>query len=152
MQSQEGTSLTTNLVNINDDNPLFIGGARWSGWRHFGDIDEVRISNTSRSADWIAAQYASMNGTFVNYASAERVPWQSFAWQYRKTLTFNNASQAEDLTNFPALVSLDSSNFDFSATQFDGDDIRFVDANNETSLSYEVESWDAGSQTAHIWV
>ena len=33
-----------------------------------GGIDEVRISNVSRSADWIKAQYLSMNSSFITYS------------------------------------------------------------------------------------
>ena len=32
-----------------------------------GSLDEVRISATNRSADWIAAQYLSMNDNFINF-------------------------------------------------------------------------------------
>jgi len=51
-------------------------GARWAsdpttGWQHDGVIDEVRILNTARSADWIAAQYKSMSDTFVTYDAEE---------------------------------------------------------------------------------
>lgn len=34
-----------------------------------GIIDEVRISTGTRSADWVAAQYESMNDTFINVGS-----------------------------------------------------------------------------------
>ncbi|MCP4131322.1 MAG: LamG domain-containing protein [bacterium] len=47
-----------------------IGG--WSGGRTFnGAIDEVRISNTARSADWIKAQYNSMTDAYISYGSEE---------------------------------------------------------------------------------
>ena len=36
-----------------------------------GGVDEMRLSNTVRSADWIAAQYASMNDSFVSFGSQE---------------------------------------------------------------------------------
>ena len=40
-----------------------------------GIIDEVRISDIARSADWIKAQYLSMNGKFVNYIDFELTGW-----------------------------------------------------------------------------
>lgn len=36
-----------------------------------GLIDEVRIAETERSAEWIEAQYASMTGSFVNYGTTQ---------------------------------------------------------------------------------
>jgi len=36
-----------------------------------GLMDEVRISNTARSDDWIAAQYASMSDTFITFSAQE---------------------------------------------------------------------------------
>jgi len=39
-----------------------------------GAIDEVRVSDTVRSADWIKAQYLSMTDKFITYRSAEPAP------------------------------------------------------------------------------
>jgi hypothetical protein len=40
--------------------------------RHFqGEIDEVRLSHVGRSADWVAAQYASMQDQILVYGVAE---------------------------------------------------------------------------------
>ncbi|MDG5813648.1 DUF2341 domain-containing protein [Chitinispirillales bacterium ANBcel5] len=55
------------------------------------------------------------------------------------------------ITNFPMLVRLDSSSFDFSSAHYRGDDIRFSNLNG-TSLPYEIEEWNSGSGTAAIWV
>ena len=38
-----------------------------------GQLDEVRIADVARSADWVAAQYASMTDTFVSYGAAQTV-------------------------------------------------------------------------------
>ena len=40
--------------------------------------------------------------------------WYNASWQYRKKITFDNSAQAENLTNFPVLIKLDSSNFDYN--------------------------------------
>lgn len=71
---------------------------------------------------------------------------------YRRKLTFDNLGQAENLTNFPVLISLNSANFDFSKAQGDGDDVRFTDSDGTTQLDYEIESYDSISETASIWV
>lgn len=38
-----------------------------------GLIDEVRISDTARSADWIAAQYLSTSDSFITYEGQENL-------------------------------------------------------------------------------
>jgi len=53
---------------------VLIGAGRDNGGpAYFNDgiIDEVRISNISRSADWIAAQYLSMSNSFVAFGQQE---------------------------------------------------------------------------------
>ena len=54
------------------------GGVTWIGAEaiyndadFFGIIDEVRVSTTNRSADWIAAQHLSMTDTFITYNAEE---------------------------------------------------------------------------------
>jgi hypothetical protein len=48
--------------------------ARNTGTEYFkGIIDEVRISKTPRSADWIKAQYLSMNNSFITLGSEEGI-------------------------------------------------------------------------------
>lgn len=53
--------------------------------------------------------------------------------------------------NFPVLVRLDKTNFDFSSANYDGSDIRFATSNN-TFLPFEIESWNQTQQKAAIWV
>src|SRR3989338_4031415 len=67
-------------------------------------------------------------------------------------VTFDNSAQAENLANFPVLVKLSSSNFDFTKAKTNGEDIRFTDSNGTTELSDEIESWSAAGQAAVIWV
>ena len=65
------------------------------------------------------------------------------------------------------MVSVTSANIDYSKTQDQGQDIRFIDADGVTKLSYEIGSWsevgtsdmwvkvpriDAGSTGDHIWM
>src|SRR3989338_9037174 len=78
--------------------------------------------------------------------------WYNTSWQYRKKLIFDNSTQSENLTNFPVLVKLTSSRFDFTLAQSAGQDIRFADSDGTTLLPYEIESYDSSSSTANIWV
>ena len=47
------------------------GGHSCAGYYFDGIIDEVRMSDIARTADWTAAQYSSMNDTFVTYGTEE---------------------------------------------------------------------------------
>lgn len=85
-------------------------------------------------------------------SSCTQTNWLGSNWQYRKRINFNNAAQNENLTNFPVLVHLTSSNFEFGKAQSNGQDIRFTDSDGTTLLNYEVEKWDSGNGDADVWV
>jgi hypothetical protein len=76
--------------------------------------------------------------------------WFDEGWHYRQKLTINNASSSENLTNFPMLVSLNSSRVDYANTQDAGQDLRFTDPNG-VILKYEIEKWNE-SGTSSVWV
>jgi len=78
--------------------------------------------------------------------------WFNNSWHYRKQLTFNNADQSDNLTDFPVMVKLTSANFLFSKAKSSGEDVRFTDSDGETLLKYEIEKWDADNEEAIIWV
>ena len=77
--------------------------------------------------------------------------------QYRKKITFDNTTvnlgvTSENQTNFPVLIKLESgTDIDYSKTQDNGEDIRFLDADDSTVLSYEIEEWNE-SGTSYVWV
>ncbi len=92
----------------------------------------------------------------------------STSWTSRQKVIFDNADSAETLTNFPVLVKLNSSRIDYSKVQNNGEDLRFVDPSDPTTvLPHEIESWNesgdsfvwvnvpsisAGSTTGYIWL
>ena len=80
---------------------------------------------------------------------------QSFPcnWQFKRKLTFNNATVAENLVDFPVLVVLSSAknNIDYSQTQNAGQDLRFTDSDGTTLLAHEIELWDEAG-TSYVWV
>ncbi|UCG68199.1 MAG: DUF2341 domain-containing protein, partial [Thermoplasmata archaeon] len=65
-------------------------GSSGNGTEDFsGIIDEVRISKKARSADWIRAQYFSMNGSFVVFGEEtvlSQVPGAAYIFLGNKTL------------------------------------------------------------------
>jgi len=78
-------------------------------------------------------------------------PWWNTSWQYRKPITIDSSKIDSDLTDFPVLVKLNSSNIDYSKTQDSGQDIRFVAWDNTTELDYEIELWNE-SGNSYVWV
>jgi uncharacterized repeat protein (TIGR01451 family) len=76
-------------------------------------------------------------------------PWFDEAWQYRQPIHINsNAS----LPWYQVLVTLNSSNFNFSRANLDGSDVRFTHSDGTTELNYWIESWNSVTQWAYIWV
>ena len=73
-------------------------------------------------------------------------------WQYRKKITIDETKVDADLTDFPTLVKLTSSNLDFSKARSDGYDIRFTDSDGTTLLKYERERHDQANSLAEYWV
>jgi hypothetical protein len=65
--------------------------------------------------------------------------------------TASGAAIAGNVTDFPVLVRLTSSNFDFGRALPGGADLRFTKGNG-VPLSFEIERWDAARQAAEIWV
>jgi hypothetical protein len=55
------------------------------------------------------------------------------------------------VSNFPLLVRLTASNFNFSLPAADGSNVRFTTSVG-AALDYEIERWSQASQVAEIWV
>ena len=107
-------------------------------------------SALSASSQAFELQYGtSVSGPWSDVGSV--AGWWDTSWSNRRKITFDNSASAVNLTNFPVLVSLSSSNIDYSKTQDSGQDIRFVDADGTTVLNYEIERWDE-SGTSTVWV
>jgi len=70
----------------------------------------------------------------------------------RKKITIDNTKIDSDLTDFPVLVKLTSTNFDFSKANSDGFDIRFTSSDGSTLLKYERERHDSANSLAEYWV
>ena len=73
-------------------------------------------------------------------------------WTYRKKITIDHAEIDATLTNFPSLVKLTTTNFDFSKVETNLDDIRFPSSDGKTLLKYELDSNDATPTFANFWV
>jgi hypothetical protein len=75
------------------------------------------------------------------------------AWTNRMLVSFSGYNRPETLTNFPALVVLNTGTAGFSYSQFastNGNDLRFS-ADGTTELNYEIEQWNQGG-SSYVWV
>lgn len=96
-------------------------------------------------------------------------PWWNLTWYESQKLCFDTLTTGitQHLVDFPVMVRLDSTRLNWTDIQADGDDLRFIDADNVTVLSYEIERYtynseaivwvrvpqiDANSTTDHIWM
>jgi hypothetical protein len=80
---------------------------------------------------------------------------QLAGWSHSQALRLNTTASGAgvmaNVMNFPVLVRLTGSNFNFSEAKTDGRDVRFSKANG-SPLSYEIERWDAVNGQAELWV
>ena len=73
----------------------------------------------------------------------------SGSWQYQKNINIQENS-GSTLTDYHILLELNGTDFPTGANT-NGTDIRFTDS-SDSELSYWIEEWDDGGQTARIWV
>jgi len=122
-------------------------------------IDICDASGASVSFDIGMVSRSSMINSSFTATSGAMIPpppppppgWWNSNWQNRKQLTFDNSGQPQGLNNFPVLVKLTTSNFDYSKAKADGTDLRFIDSDGSTQLKYHIEDWD-NSGESFIWV
>ncbi|MHA2332891.1 MAG: DUF2341 domain-containing protein, partial [Candidatus Hodarchaeales archaeon] len=130
-----------------------IGGCFELSRSWIGKIDEVRVSSTVRSADWIATGYNNQHDpdSFYSVSVVESYSdwWADGSFSKRKDIVINRSKVSNDLNDFPILVDLhDMDLHDTQNIQVDGDDILFTDASG-TKLAHEVELFNQTFNTTH---
>ena len=100
---------------------------------------------------WYVAALAAML-TLAAPANA----WWNKDWTYRKPVTVDTSPSGVNVSGAigrtPVLVRLHSGNFTFTDALENGADIRFVDNDDKTPLAYHVDSYDAATGIATLWV
>ena len=86
---------------------------------------------------------------FTLLLTSPALAWWDADWNYRRPITIHSDNA---LSNYQVLVQLNSTNFDFSKAKPDGSDVRFVNEDDATKLSYWIEEWNSTFQEAKIWV
>lgn len=134
-----------------------------TGAYSFTDLPEgawsVRLESSSRDhgAGIIDAQPvpAGFSDTLQSIMLISFTEESYAAWPYSRTITLNTSPSGaaihDDVYDFPLLVRLDATNFNFGTARPDGRDIRFARSDG-TPLRYEIESWDYLDKRAEVWV
>jgi len=85
---------------------------------------------------------------FTHYTQA----WFDCNWHFQSKVVITEQT-GSNLSNYQVLLSLDANsmhaNYIWSNA---GDDLRVIDSNDSTPLDYFVQSWDAASKQAEVWV
>ncbi|ODS37678.1 MAG: hypothetical protein A7315_03895 [Candidatus Altiarchaeales archaeon WOR_SM1_79] len=115
-----------------------------------GILDEVRISNNARSADWISTSFNNQNdpNTFYTVNDEDISPKD---WSHRKPITINSSQVTGDLDAFPVLVHIIDSDLANDARS-DGYDIIFTDWDGKSKLYHEIESYNGTTGELIAWV
>jgi len=87
---------------------------------------------------------------YYNNLQDAKVSHPSAAFKYKRKIIISEQS-GNNLADYQVLIELSSSNFDFSKTKTNGEDIRFTDANGSL-LDYWIEEWDVVNEIGKIWV
>jgi biopolymer transport protein ExbB len=82
--------------------------------------------------------------------------WWQKDWAYRKAVTIDTTASGVNVSGpigrTLVLIRLHSGNFTFTDALDNGADIRFVDSDDKSPLTYHVESYDAKNGVATVWV
>ncbi|MFH1828355.1 MAG: DUF2341 domain-containing protein, partial [Nanoarchaeota archaeon] len=175
--STDADGNVTFICNATDDNTL--QNITLYVWNTTGTYytNTTNISGVSNQSSWSLTNMPNEDYTWncLAYDNASQSDWGDANWSltieppatcnYKIKLTFDNSDSSENLTNFPAMVKLNSTKINYTKTS--ENDIRFYDSDESTLLNHHWELWnesgdsfgwvkvpqiDAGSTTDHAWV
>lgn len=150
---------TTDAV-VDNGNPFYIGcsGVAGNKWSLKGKIDEFRLLDAVPSADWIAADYATVTEPgFLSFSAAEVcslrfVNPSEFTKFVQITASASAVPGGGVIENFPALVRLSEgiSGFHYSDFMANGADLVFADEDGVV-LASEIDTWNTSGESI-VWV
>jgi hypothetical protein len=123
-----------------------------------GNLDELRLSTTARTQDWLNTTYHNTNAptTFATFGTETGSLTQ---WHYRKPITIDHTKIPDTQTDFPVLINLPSDADLRDHAQNTGNDILFTASNIDwttgtwrDALSYELEKYDPATGALTAWV
>ncbi len=89
---------------------------------------------------------------FLTILSNSAHAWWNAEWTLRKKITVDATSISEPVSTSTVLVRLHDGNFQFLSAKEDGSDIRFIAADDKTSLAWHIEKYDSLLNEAYVWV
>ena len=124
------------------------------GFFAFNDLPEGIYTINIISADPEASPIVHKNVTAI---SGQTTLTAYQGWLHSMPIYLNTTSSGaavyENVYNFPVLVRLNRGNFNFSEAKGNGEDVRFVKPDvDSTPLLFEIERWDSSTGAAEIWV
>ena len=159
-----GTPVTTSdSTTPATDNTGMRIGRRWDNPYYIaGTIDEVRISNIARSADWIKTEYNNQNNpnSFTSISiEAPSVTCPS-GYSYYRSFTLDNRKIApSSFNNYAVLISTTLGSFATAGNggrlqNASGYDLIFTPATNgsPTNVYFDTETYNATSGAINYWV
>jgi hypothetical protein len=121
-----------------------------------GLLDELRVSNSVRNADWAATEYNNQNSPSTFYTVSAI---STNGYSYRRSITIDHTKvPTSDRSNFPMLIS---GTYSYLATVANGGtvqngngyDVIFTsDSSCATKLDHEVETYKAATGAVNYWV
>ncbi|MFX1485300.1 MAG: LamG-like jellyroll fold domain-containing protein, partial [Promethearchaeota archaeon] len=146
--SSEGTSIQDAGTFATDTANIGVLISDWVADWFKGTIDEVRISYTGRSVDWIATEFNNQHAITSFLSVGSEIPLLEMGGEflYQKEITIDHTKVDADLAGFPLLVDTYDTDLKTNA-QADGDDIVFV--KEGLLLPYEIELFDQSYNSTH---
>jgi hypothetical protein len=159
----EGTNTQNSGTLTNNTASIGYLRTTWVADPFKGIIDEVRVSNIARSAQWIQTEYNNQSDPSSFYSVVKNCPGSSppsiaeYACSLPITIDSTRVSGSTDLTDFPVLidltnVSLKNTGSCGSVIYSNGNDIIFSDSTQTTQLDHEMVSYDGAAGKLVAWV
>ena len=119
-----------------------------------GDTLTATITMAADSGTYTLGN-STINGVVISnlqkIAGGSGADWYDGDWLFRQKITIDSDQVADDLSDFPVLISLTNTNLSNEARN-DGYDIIFTNSSNTEELSYEREFYDSDSGELVAWV
>jgi len=91
----------------------------------------------------------------ITLIAGDTVESAFIAWKKSAKVQLNTTSSGANIQdtvyNFPIVIKLNATTFDFSQARTNGEDLLFTKPDG-TPLAFEIERWDANAKLAEVWV
>lgn len=84
------------------------------------------------------------------YKAINAQQWFDPNWNYRTEIAVDNFDNSNSLSDYQINIKLDHSNFNFTLSNPNGEDIRIANSDGVTLLPFWIENWN--SDSASMWV